>query len=96
MVSVALPKSPTNLAQGDEVPQIITRITRQLPSEKVASPAKRLLQHNPLKSRLSCSRPEPPLTATQSGYCVVRRSFPLWQSLSSGADFLRDRIRFEQ
>jgi len=33
MVSVALPKSPTNLAQGDEVPQIITRITRQLPSE---------------------------------------------------------------
>jgi len=33
IVSVALPKSPTNLAQGDEVPQIITRITRQRPSE---------------------------------------------------------------
>ena len=33
LVSVALPKSPTNLAQGDEVPQIITRITRQRPSE---------------------------------------------------------------
>ena len=32
-VSVALPKSPTNLAQGDEVPQIITLITRQRPSE---------------------------------------------------------------
>jgi hypothetical protein len=30
---VTLPKSPTNLAQGDEVPQIITRITRQQPSE---------------------------------------------------------------
>src|SRR5579863_176528 len=33
IASVALPKSPTNLAQGDEVPQIITRITRQRPSE---------------------------------------------------------------
>src|ERR1700722_16791556 len=33
IVSVALPKSPTNLAQGDEVPQIITPITRQRPSE---------------------------------------------------------------
>jgi hypothetical protein len=33
IVAVALPKSPTNLAQGDEVPQIITRITRQWPSE---------------------------------------------------------------
>ena len=33
IVSVALPKSPTNLAQGDEVRQIITRITRQRPSE---------------------------------------------------------------
>src|SRR5579872_1576126 len=33
IVSVALPKSSTNLAQGDEVPQIITRITRQRPSE---------------------------------------------------------------
>ena len=31
--SVALPKSPTNLAQGDEVPQIITRIARQRPAE---------------------------------------------------------------
>jgi hypothetical protein len=30
---VALPKSPINLAQGDEVPQIITRITRQRLSE---------------------------------------------------------------
>ena len=33
IVSVALPKSPTNLAQGDEVSQIITPITRQRPSE---------------------------------------------------------------
>jgi hypothetical protein len=45
VVSVALPKSPTNLAQGDEVPQIIARITRQRPSEIFTSPAKRLLQH---------------------------------------------------
>jgi hypothetical protein len=32
IISVALPKSLTNLAQGDEVPQITTRITRQRPS----------------------------------------------------------------
>ena len=44
---VALPKSPMNLAQGDEVPQIITRRTRQRPSEFLTPPAKRLLQHNP-------------------------------------------------
>jgi hypothetical protein len=43
---VALPKSPMNLAQGDEVPQIITRRTRQRPSEFLTPPAKRLLQHN--------------------------------------------------
>ena len=43
---VALPKSPINLAQGDDVPQIITRITRQRPSEFLTSPVKRLLQHN--------------------------------------------------
>jgi len=35
IVSVALPKSPTNLAQGDEVSQIITPITRQRPSENL-------------------------------------------------------------
>jgi hypothetical protein len=34
-----------NLARGDEVPQIITRRTRQRPSEFLTSPAKRLLQH---------------------------------------------------
>jgi hypothetical protein len=33
IVSVALPKSPTKLAQGDEVSQIITPKTRQWPSE---------------------------------------------------------------
>ena len=33
IASVALPKSPMNLAQGDEVPQIITRRTRQRPRE---------------------------------------------------------------
>src|SRR6185312_3142100 len=47
IASVALPKSPMNLAQGDEVPQIITRRTRQRPSEFLISPAKRLLQHYP-------------------------------------------------
>jgi len=41
IVSVALSKSPTNLAQGDEIPQIITRITRQWPSENL-----RLLQND--------------------------------------------------
>ena len=45
IASVALPKSPMNLARGDEVPQIITRRTRQRPSEFLTSPAKRLLQH---------------------------------------------------
>ena len=35
-----------NLAQGDEVPQIITRITRQRPAESLTTCAKRLLQHN--------------------------------------------------
>jgi hypothetical protein len=35
-----------NLAQGDEVPQIITRRTRQRASEFLTPPAKRLLQHN--------------------------------------------------
>jgi putative ABC transport system substrate-binding protein len=39
----SLPKSPMNLARGDEVPQIITRRTRQRPSEFLTSPAKRLL-----------------------------------------------------
>jgi putative ABC transport system substrate-binding protein len=39
----SLPKSPMNLARGDEVPQIITRRTRQQPSEFLTSPAKRLL-----------------------------------------------------
>jgi hypothetical protein len=48
---VALPKSPMNLAQGDEVPQIITRRTRQRPSEFLTPPAKRLLQHNPPNNR---------------------------------------------
>jgi len=33
IVSVALPRSPANLAQGDEFSQIITPITRQRPSE---------------------------------------------------------------
>ena len=33
IVSVALPKSLANLAQGDEAPQIITRIAHQRPSE---------------------------------------------------------------
>ena len=33
IASVALPKSPINLAQGDEIPQIITRITRRRPAE---------------------------------------------------------------
>src|SRR6476660_6222499 len=47
IASVALPKSPMNLAQGDEVPQIITRRTRQRPPEFLTPPAKRLLQHNP-------------------------------------------------
>ena len=37
--SVALPKSPMNLAQGDEVPRIITRRTRQRPSEFLTLPA---------------------------------------------------------
>jgi len=32
-IPVALLRWPTNLAQGDEVPQIITRITRQWPPE---------------------------------------------------------------
>jgi hypothetical protein len=41
IVSVALPESPTNLAQGDEVPQILTRITRQQPPE-----ISRLLQND--------------------------------------------------
>src|SRR5262245_61538541 len=45
ITSVALPKSPMNLAQGDGVPQIITRRTRQRPSEFLTSPAKRRLQH---------------------------------------------------
>src|SRR6201991_1100331 len=45
IASVALPRSPMNLAQGDEVPQIITRRTRQRPSEFLISPPKRLLQH---------------------------------------------------
>src|SRR4249919_1542742 len=45
--SVAPPKSPMNLAQGDEVPQIITRRTRQRRSEFLTPLAKRLLQHNP-------------------------------------------------
>ena len=36
---VALPKSPMNLAQGDEVPRIITRRTRQRPSEFLTLPA---------------------------------------------------------
>jgi hypothetical protein len=44
IASVALPKSPMNLAQGDEVPQIITRITRQRPAEFLTTCAKRLLQ----------------------------------------------------
>jgi hypothetical protein len=53
---VALPKSPINLAQGDEVPQIITQITRQRPSEFLTSAAKRLLQHNrPLAAVSRCS-----------------------------------------
>jgi hypothetical protein len=34
-----------NLAQGDEVPQIITQRTRQRLSEFLTSPARRLLQH---------------------------------------------------
>src|SRR5438477_292298 len=44
IASVALPKSPINLAQGDEIPQIITRITRQRPAEFLTTCAKRLLQ----------------------------------------------------
>ena len=44
-VSFALPTSLTNLAQGDEVPQIIARIMRQRPSEILISPVKTLLQH---------------------------------------------------
>jgi hypothetical protein len=51
IASVALPKSPMNLAQGDEVPQIITRRTRQRPPEFLTPPAKRLLQHYRVKSR---------------------------------------------
>ena len=46
IASVALPKSSMNLAQGDEVPQIITRRTRQRPPEFLTPSAKRLLQHN--------------------------------------------------
>jgi hypothetical protein len=42
IASVALPKSHMNLAHGDEVPQIITRITRQRLSEFLTSPANRL------------------------------------------------------
>jgi hypothetical protein len=34
-----------NLAQGDEVPQIFTLITRQQPAEILTSSAKRVLQH---------------------------------------------------
>src|ERR1700685_374986 len=45
IVSVALPKSPTNLAQGDEVPQISTRKPHLRPSEFLTPSAKRLLQH---------------------------------------------------
>jgi hypothetical protein len=42
IVSVALSKSPTNLAPGDEVPQILTRITRQLDLRNLTTSAKRL------------------------------------------------------
>jgi hypothetical protein len=37
--SVARPKSPMNLAQGDEFPRILTRKTRQRPSEFLTLPA---------------------------------------------------------
>jgi len=39
-----------NLAQGDEIPQIITRITRQRPAEFLTTCAKRLLQQYPPES----------------------------------------------
>src|SRR6476619_3450137 len=55
IASVALSKSPMNLAQGDEIPQIITRRTRQRPSEFWTPPAKRLLQHN--QGKTGSSRP---------------------------------------
>jgi hypothetical protein len=58
IASVALPKSPMNLAQGAEVPQIITRRTRQRPSEFLISPAKRLFQHNRGLNRHKSAAPE--------------------------------------
>ena len=87
IASVALPKSRMNLAQGDEVPQIITRRTRKRPPEFLTPPAKRILQHNrgvtghdkaakAAIDRISSSANSLQLCCTH----LTRHDFPPWPS----------------
>ena len=50
--SVAVPKSPVSLTREDQSPHVLTRKTRLKPAEFLITCAKRLLQHNHLKSGL--------------------------------------------
>jgi hypothetical protein len=60
MTSIALPKSPVSLTQGDEVPHILTRKPHLQPAEFLITSAKRLLQQyrpEPAVRRNAAMRP---------------------------------------
>src|SRR5439155_6630029 len=75
IASVALPKSPINLAQGDEIPQIITRITRRRPAEFLTTCAKRLLQQYRSKGDIG-GRPDDVCFAPKNGHPRVVPACP--------------------